>query len=289
MLYRDAMKITGKTSLAGIMGWPVAHSRSPLLHGFWIAETGVDGAYVPLPVRPENLAQALRALPVLGFRGCNLTIPHKEAALAVADHVEPLARRIGAVNTIIVGADGSLEARNTDAFGFRENLREAVPEWRAGEAAAVVLGAGGSARAIVAALADAGVREIRLVNRTRARAEALAEALEGPQTRITVHSWEAAATVLDGAGLLVNTTSLGMAGQPPLILDLAALPVAAAVIDIVYVPLETPLLAAARRRGNPVADGLGMLLHQGRPGFEAWFGRAVDVSPALRAAVMASL
>jgi shikimate dehydrogenase len=282
------MRITGKTRLAGIMGWPVAHSRSPLLHGFWLAETGVDGAYVPLPVRPEDLAPALRALPVLGFRGCNVTLPHKEAVLAIADRVEPLARRIGAANTIIVGDDGSLEARNTDAFGFRENLRDAVPDWRPEAGPAVVLGAGGAARAVVAALVDAGVGAIRLVNRTRARAEIVAGALATPATAITAHSWERLACLLDGAGLLVNTTSLGMAGQPPLVLDLAALPQSAAVADIVYVPLETPLLAAARRRGNRVADGLGMLLHQGRPGFEAWFGRAVSVSPGLRTAVVAS-
>jgi shikimate dehydrogenase len=283
------MKITGKTRLAGIMGWPVAHSRSPLLHGFWLDETGVDGVYVPLPVRPERLDEAMRALPALGFRGVNLTIPHKERALAVADRVEPLARRIGAANTIVVGEDGSLEARNTDAYGFRENLRDAVPDWDPNSGAAVVLGAGGSARAVVAALVDAGVAEIRLINRTRARAETLARGLAAPAAAITVHSWDEADGLLDGAGLLVNTTSLGMEGQPPLVLDLAALPRAAAVVDIVYVPLETPLLAAARRRGNRVADGLGMLLHQGRPGFEAWFGHSVRVSPELRAAVLASL
>jgi shikimate dehydrogenase len=283
------MTITGKARLAGIMGWPVAHSRSPLLHGFWLAQTGVDGAYVPLPVRPDQLEQALRALPVLGFRGCNLTIPHKERALAVVDRVEPLARRIGAANTIVVGDDGSLEARNTDAFGFRENLRDAVPGWNPTAGPAVVLGAGGSARAVVAALSDAGVAAIRLVNRTRSRAETLAAALATPVTAITVHSWEEAAAALDGAGLLVNTTSLGMTGQPPLALDLAMLPVAAAVVDIVYVPLATPLLEAARRRGNRVADGLGMLLHQGRPGFEAWFGQPVEVTAAQRAAVLASL
>src|SRR6266478_890277 len=266
------MKITGTTRLAGIMGWPVSHSRSPLLHGFWLGETGIDGAYVPLPVRPEYIAQALRALPVLGFRGCNLTIPHKQTALSVADRVEPSARRIGAVNTIIVAPDGSLEARNTDVYGFRENLRETVPDWQPTAGPAVILGAGGSARAVVAALTDAGVTEIRIVNRTLSRAEALASDLSTSTTRITVHSWDETGQIQRDAGLLVNTTSLGMTGEPPLQLDLSSLPPSAPVVDIVYVPLETGLLAAARQRGHPVVDGLGMLLQQGRPGFEAWFG-----------------
>jgi shikimate dehydrogenase len=283
------MRITGATRLAGIMGWPVAHSRSPALHGFWLERAGIDGAYVPLPVKPEDIDKALRALPLLGFRGCNLTIPHKEMALAVVDRVEPLGRRIGAVNTIVVMPDGSLEGRNTDAFGFRENLRQTAPGWDAGAAPAVVLGAGGSARAVVAALQDAGVRDIRLVNRTTARAEALARDLDSAATGITVHGWSDRERVLDGAGLLVNTTPLGMTGQPPLDIDLRALPSAAPVADLVYVPLETPLLAVARRRGNRGVDGLGMLLHQGRPGFEAWFGVPVEVTPELRAALIATL
>jgi shikimate dehydrogenase len=282
------MKITGSTRLAGIMGWPVAHSRSPLLHGFWLEKTGADGAYVPLPVRPENIEEALRALPILGFRGCNLTIPHKQAALAVVDKVEPLARRIGAVNTIIVATDGSLEARNTDAFGFVENLRDTVPDWHPSSGPAVILGAGGSARAVVAALTDAGVFEIRMINRTLSRAEGVARDLSTAATRITVHSWDEISRVQGDAGLLVNTTSLGMIGEPPLVLDLLLSP-AAPVVDIVYVPLETKLLAAARRRGHPVVDGLGMLLHQGRPGFEAWFGAPVQVTPELRAAIVATL
>jgi shikimate dehydrogenase len=283
------MKITGTTRLAGIMGWPVGHSRSPLLHGFWLEETGIDGAYLPLPVRPDDIEQALRSLPVLGFRGCNLTIPHKQAALGVADRVDPLARRIGAANTIVVAPDGSLEASNTDAYGFRENLRESVPDWDPAAGPAIILGAGGSARAVVAALADAGVGEIRLINRTRSRAEAVAGDLATAATRILVHSWDEANAVQDGAGLLVNTTSLGMAGEPALGLDLSPLPRSAPVVDIVYVPLETGLLASARRRGHPVVDGLGMLLHQGRPGFEAWFGAEVRVSRELRAAMLTTL
>jgi shikimate dehydrogenase len=282
------MKIVGTTRLAGIMGWPVAHSRSPLVHGFWLDETGTDGAYVPLPARPEHIEQALRALPILGFRGCNLTIPHKQTALHIADRVEPSARRIGAVNTIIVAPDGTLEASNTDMFGFSENLREGVPHWEPAAGPAVVLGAGGSARAVVAALTNAGVAEIRIVNRTLSRAEIVARDLETSATRITVHPWSEVSNVQRHAGLLVNTTSLGMSGEPPLVLDLL-LPPTAPVVDIVYVPLETDLLSAARRRGNPVVDGLGMLLHQARPGFEAWFGASVRVTPELRATIVATL
>ncbi len=283
------MRITGETRLAGIMGWPVAHSRSPLLHGFWLEETGIDGAYLPLPVRPEQIELALRALPVLGFRGCNLTIPHKQAALAVVDRIDPSARRIGAANTIIVASDGSLEARNTDAYGFRENLREKAPNWDPSSGPAVVLGAGGSARAVVAALSDAGVAEIRIVNRTRRRAEIVAGELSSSATRISVYRWAETAVALRGAGLLVNTTSLGMTGEPPLDLDLTPLASSVPVVDIVYVPLETGLLARARGLGHPVVDGLGMLLHQGRPGFEAWFGAAVRVSAELREALVNSL
>ncbi len=283
------MKITGAARLAGIMGWPVAHSRSPLLHGFWLDQSGIDGAYVPLPVRPGDIEQALRALPTLGFRGCNLTIPHKQAALGVVDRVDPLARRIGAVNTVVVAEDGSLEASNTDIYGFRENLREWAPSWDPSAGAAVVLGAGGSSRAVVAALVDAEVDEIRIVNRTLSRAETVAADLMTAATRITVCPWDRISTALEGAGLLVNTTSLGMTGEPPLDLELTPLQLSAPVVDIVYVPLETRLLAAARQRGHPVVDGLGMLLHQGRPGFEAWFGVKVEVTPALRAAIVKTL
>jgi len=283
------MRITGAARLAGIMGWPVAHSRSPLLHGFWLDETGVDGAYVPLPVRPADIERALRALPVLGFRGCNLTIPHKQTALLVADHIDPLASRIGAVNTIVVAADGTLEASNTDVYGFRESLRGGAPEWSPAAGPAVVLGAGGSSRAVIAALGDAGVSEVHIVNRTPCRAEKVANDLATSAMRISVHSWNAASDLLDGAGLLVNTTSLGMTGEPPLDLDLVRLQRSAPVVDIVYVPLETGLLARARRRGHPVVDGLGMLLHQARPGFEAWFGAEVRVTPELRAAIVKTL
>jgi shikimate dehydrogenase len=285
----DVVRITGTTRLAGIMGWPVSHSRSPLLHRYWIRQTGVDGAYLPLPVEPAHLEQALRALPILGFRGCNLTIPHKRAALSFVDYVEPTARRIGAVNTVVVQPDGGLEGRNTDAFGFRESLHGAIPDWDPTRGPAVVLGAGGAARAVVAALGETGVAEIRLVNRTYARAEEVARDLSTRKTAIKIYSWDQVNVAQCHAALLVNATSLGMTGEPPLVVGLSSLPPSAPVVDIVYTPLETNLLAAARQRGNPVVDGLGMLLHQGRPGFEAWFEVAVHVSRELRAAMLASL
>ncbi len=283
------MRITGRTRLAGIMGWPVGHSRSPQLHGFWLEQYGIDGAYLPLPVRPEHLPEALRALPILGFRGCNLTIPHKEKALLLVDRVDAEARRIGAVNTIIVTEEGKLEGRNTDSLGFRQNLLECAPEWDGRRAAAVVLGAGGASRAVVAALLDLGVPGVRLVNRSRERALALGRDLGGTEGAISVHAWEERSRLLAGAGLLVNTTNLGMEGEAPLELDLDRLPLSAPVADLVYAPLETALLAAAREKGHRVIDGLGTLLHQGRPGFEAWFGVAVSVTPAQRAAVAATL
>ncbi len=273
------MILSGKAKLAGVMGWPVSHSRSPRLHGYWLEQSGIDGAYLPLAVPPERIAEAIRALPALGFRGANVTVPHKEAALRAVDRVDPVARRIGAVNTIVVGEDGSLEGRNTDAYGFLANLRDGAPEWRPEAGPALVLGAGGAARAVVAALVDAGVPEIRLFNRTAAKAEALAADIGGP-IRIVDTSDVA------GTALLVNTTSLGMAGQPPLDLDLTGLPPAAIVTDIVYTPLITPLLALAQARGNPIVDGLGMLLHQAVPGFEAWFGHRPVVTPALRTFVL---
>lgn len=275
------IEIRGSTRLAAVMGWPVKHSRSPRLHSYWLSLYGIDGAYVPLSVEPKALATALRALPVLGFAGTNLTVPHKEAALAILDRVHPVAQRVGAANTIVVAADGTLEGRNTDAYGFLAALEQDAPGWNT-ERPTVVLGAGGAARAVLVALIDAGVKEIRVVNRTRARAEALASL----GAAIQAVDWAARTAALDGAGLVVNTTTLGMGGQPPLDLDLAPLPKDAVVNDIVYTPLETPLLAAARARGNTVVDGLGMLLHQARPAFQAFFGQDPAVTPALRAHVL---
>lgn len=277
------MILTGKARLAGVIGWPVGHSCSPRLHGYWLEKMGIDGAYLPLAVAPDDLADAVRALPKLGFRGANLTIPHKEAVIPLLDVIDPLAARIGAVNTLIINEDGTIEGRNTDAFGFLENVRRGAPDWQPHHGPALVIGAGGAARAVIAALTDAGVGEIRLVNRSRERAERLALDLGGP---IRVGDWDRRAEELEGAALLVNTTSLGMAGQSPLDLDLSALPVSAIVTDIVYVPLETPLLAAARLRGNLVVDGLGMLLWQAVPGFTVWFGHRPEVTDALRAFVL---
>ena len=272
--------------LAGVMGWPIMHSRSPKLHGYWLDHYGLAGAYVPLAIKAEGLEAALRALPALGFAGCNLTIPHKEAALRIVDEASPLARRIGAVNCIVVREDGSLEGRNYDAFGFTESLRERAPDLRFDAGPAAVIGAGGASRAILAGLMDEGAPEIRLINRSPARAQALAEEFGAP---VRALPWEARAQALEGAAILVNTTSQGMVGEAPLDLALDALPVGALVVDIVYAPLETPLLARARARGNRTVDGLGMLLHQGRPAFEAWFGVDPQVTPELRAMIEATL
>lgn len=277
------MTTTGRARLAGVMGWPIGHSLSPLLHNYWLAEYGIDGAYVPLPVAPEHFAQALRLLPLVGFRGVNITVPHKEAALQAVDKADDAARRIGAVNTVVVDDDGSLHGINTDALGFAAHLKASAPEFDATLGPAVVIGAGGAARAAAVALLDMGAPEIRIVNRTLARAEELARHLGG---HVRVVDWAGRGRTLADANLVVNTTTQGMTGQPPLALDLAALPAAAVVYDIVYAPAETPLLRMARARGNPVVDGLGMLLHQAVPGFAAWFGVTPVVTPALRAQVL---
>ncbi len=278
------------TIRAGVMGWPIAHSRSPALHGHWLERHGIDGSYVAIPVRPEDLAAALRELPDKEFAGVNLTVPHKEPALDIVDTVDGVAARIGAVNTVIVRADRTLFGTNTDSYGFIENLRGGVGRdlsaWTAHPAA--VLGAGGAARAVVVALCDAGVTELRIVNRTRTNAERLAELVSSCGARAVIVDWQDRAEALRGAGILVNTTTLGMQGAPPLDLVLDALPGEALVNDIVYAPLETTLLATARRRGNPVVDGLGMLLYQAQAGFEAWFGVRPEVDDDLRAAVLAA-
>ena len=273
--------LSGHARLAGVFGHPVTHSRSPRLHGFWLQRYGIDGAYIPLGVTPERFGAAVRSLVDLGFRGANVTIPHKLAAFEICDEVSPFARRAGAVNTLIF-RDGRIEGSNTDGFGFLESIREAASGWRADAGPAVLFGAGGAARAIAAALLDAGAPRVTLVNRTAAKAEALARDLGG---LIQV----ADRPPLDDAALLVNTTSLGMQGQPGLEVDLAPLAASAVVADIVYVPLETRLLAAARARGLVAVDGLGMLLHQARPGFEAWFGVAPQVGQALRDVVAADI
>ncbi len=272
--------------VAGLMGWPVSHSRSPDIHNHWIAQHGLRGSYVLLPVAPDNLAQALRALPILGISGCNLTIPHKVAAMALVDHVDPVARRIGAINTVVVQPDGSLAGRNTDAYGYLESLLAEAPDWRPESGPATVIGAGGAARAVIVALADKGVREIRVCNRSPDRALALARELGAPVVAVP---WAQRHDALAGVALLVNTTSQGMGDQPPLDLSLDLLPAQALVSDLVYVPLRTPLLLAAQARGNRTVGGLGMLLHQARPAFESWFGVMPQVTPLLRALVEQSL
>jgi shikimate dehydrogenase len=272
------------------MGWPVDHSLSPRLHGYWLKELGIDGSYIPLAIPPEDFEASLRDLPNQGFSGVNVTVPHKEAAFNAVDVLKPTARRIGAVNTIVVGADGSLTGSSTDGFGFMENLKTGVPEWSAANGPAAVIGAGGGARAIAAALLDAGTPELRLVNRTPSRAESLARDIGGDiGGDIRIIPWENRAAALEGACLLVNATTLGMAGSEALDLDLGSLPPDAVVTDIVYAPLETPLLETATRRGNRTVDGLGMLLHQARPGFAQWFGAEPDVTDALRAFVLEGL
>lgn len=283
------MILSAKARVAGVFGWPVEHSLSPRLHGFWLDRYGIDGTYIPLPVRPEHFAEALHMLPRLGFRGANVTVPHKEAAVAAVDHLTERARRVGAVNTITVEADGSLTGDNTDGFGFLENLRQGVADWKPHEGRVVVLGAGGAARGVVAALQDAGVPEVVVLNRTVERAERLAADLG--KGIVAAPLAEAAAWV-GQCRLLVNTTSLGMIGGgegslPPEVVS--ELDEEALVNDIVYSPLITPLLEAARRQGNRVVDGLGMLLHQARPGFEAWFGVAPEVDEDLRAFVLKAL
>jgi len=273
--------------MAGVMGWPVMHSRSPKIHNYWFAKYGLAGTYVPLAISPEGLRAALRALPALGFSGCNLTIPHKEAAFEAVDRVDPLARRIGAINCVVVAPDGSLDGRNTDGFGYIESIRgEGHPAWRADAGPIVVIGAGGGARAVLVSLADQGAKEIRLVNRSAARAQALVQEFGAP---IKAIAWDDRHAALDGAAMLVNTTSQGMAGQSPLDLSLDALPAAALVSDIIYIPRETPLLTAARQRGNRTVNGLGMLLHQARPAFHAWFGVMPEVTAELRAMIDATI
>lgn len=272
---------------AFVVGHPVAHSRSPLIHGHWLAEHGIDGAYERLAVAPDDFEAFFRRLPDSGFSGGNVTIPHKAAAFALADTLTERAKAIGAVNTLVVGADGRIAGDNTDAPGFVAHLDQSLgADWPARHGTALVLGAGGAARAIVVGLSERGLTRIRVANRTPGRAEAVAALAPGLAEAV---AWADLPRHLPKAGLLVNTTSLGMAGHPALDIDLDALPAHAAVADIVYVPLETPLLATARARGLAAVDGLGMLLHQAVPGFAAWFGPRPAVTAALREAVVADL
>jgi shikimate dehydrogenase len=271
--------------IAGLLGWPVAHSRSPVIHNHWLAHHGIAGRYVLFPVPPEKLEAAVRGIAALGLRGCNVTTPHKQAIFPLLDRVDDLARKIGAVNTVVVEEDGSLTGFNNDGNGFIQSLRDADPNWQPGSGPILVLGAGGAARAVVASLAAQGAKEIRVANRTLDKAHEIAAAV-GPAVKVL--RWDEREDALAGIALLANATSLGMAGKPPLDMPLAGLPQRALVGDLIYLPPETPLLEAARQRGNVTVNGLGLLLNQARPAFNAWFGVMPEITPTLLQAIAAT-
>ncbi|HEY3461522.1 MAG TPA: shikimate dehydrogenase [Casimicrobiaceae bacterium] len=271
--------------IAGLLGWPVAHSRSPVIHNHWLARYGIPGRYVLFGVPPERLEAAVRGIAVLGLRGCNVTTPHKQTIFPMLDHVDELARKIGAINTVVVGDDGALSGFNNDGNGFVQSVRDAAAGWRPDAGPITIVGAGGAARAIIASLQAQGAREVRVVNRTRSRADELQAWFGAPVVAV---SWEERSSALEGARLLVNATNQGMAGKPALDLALDALPKDAIVGDVIYVPPETPLLGMARARGHVTVNGLGMLLNQARPAFNAWFGVMPEITPELRAAIAAT-
>lgn len=271
--------------IAGLLGWPVAHSRSPVIHNHWLAHYGIPGRYVLFAVPPEKLEAAVRGMSALGLRGCNVTTPHKQAIFPLLDRVDDLARRIGAVNTVVVEKDGSLTGFNNDGNGFIQSLRDAKPGWRPDSGPILVLGAGGASRAVVASLAAQGATEIRLANRTLAKAQEIADAVGAT---VKVVPWEQREGALDGITMVANATSAGSVGKPALDLALDRMPKHAIAGDLIYVPPETPFLAAARARGNVTVNGLGLLLNQARPAFNAWFGVMPEVTPALRAAIAAT-
>jgi shikimate dehydrogenase len=271
--------------LAGVIGSPIAHSRSPALHGYWLRRYGIKGFYIPMDVAQIDLRDVLRSLPKAGFVGLNVTIPHKESVLSIADVVTDRAALIGAANTLIFRKDGRIQADNTDGAGFIANLRQHAPAWQPSVGPAVVLGAGGAARAVIAALIEVGVPEIRLANRTRPRAEALRSDFGA---KVVVQDWVQAANMIDGAATVINTTALGMTGKPDFRVPLDALSPNMLVTDLVYTPLKTQFLIEAEEKGCTVVDGLGMLLHQAVPGFERWFGQRPDVDYATRSAVLST-
>lgn len=277
--------ITGAAKLAGVMGWPIAQSKSPILHGYWLETHGIDGAYVPLPIAPENLEQSVAGLKAMGFAGWNITAPHKEPMAQLVDAVSADAQAIGAVNTVIRQEDGSYLGHNTDAFGFMENLRLGHPGFSAQDKTVLLLGAGGASRAVVYGLLEDGAAKILIANRSVEKADALVQDFGARCQAITL---DQASQSCAEAQLLINGTSLGMTGKGELPLAYDALPKDALVTDLVYAPLETKLLAWARGRGNPTVDGLGMLLHQARAGFEAWFGQPVTVTQELRETILAA-
>ncbi len=270
---------------AGVIGWPIKHSLSPHLHGWWLKHYGIEGSYEAIPVEPDKLPEFITSLVTNGFKGINVTVPHKQAVIPLLQELSPNAARIGAVNTIVVRDDGSLFGDNTDGYGFTTALEEAASNWQRNKPA-VVLGAGGAARAVIDSLYGAGVPVIHIVNRTRDNAAQLAQDLKVPAR---LHDWNTAGHLLSQAGLLVNTTLLGMSGQAPLDLSLDELAKEAVVYDLVYNPYETWLVKAARERGNVAFNGLGMLLHQAVPGFTYWFGQTPHVMPEQKALLEAML
>lgn len=272
-----------KIPLAGVIGCPIAHSKSPQLHRHWLKSLGIPGYYVPMHVEADDLEEILRSLPKAGFVGVNITVPHKESALEIADLVTDRATLIGAANTLIFRKDGKIHADNTDGYGFIQNLRQNAPDWHPEAGPAAILGAGGAARAVVASLLDVGVPEILISNRTRVRAEALQQEFG---RRLTVIDWVQAGNMMDDASTVVNTTSLGMIGSPPLRVPLDGLRKGTVVTDLVYAPLKTQFLIKAEKMGCITVDGLGMLLHQAVPAFERWFGTRPTVDSATRAAAL---
>jgi len=265
--------------LAGVIGAPIAHSKSPRLHGYWLERFGIPGFYVPMEVAQSDLAEVVRALPKAGFVGVNVTIPHKETVLQIADLVTDRAALIGAANTLIFRKDGKLHADNTDGYGFIGNMKQGALEWQPTRGPAAIIGAGGAARAVIAALLEVGAPEIRLSNRTRARAEALRAEFGA---KIVIYDWVQAGNMLNGSATVVNASSLGMVGKPELKVPLDALSSSAVVTDLVYTPLETAFLRRAAEIGCTTVDGLGMLLHQAVPAFERWFGKRPEIDDDLR-------
>ena len=283
---RSQMAPTTPFALAAVFGYPVMHSRSPLMHEAFMAQQGIRGAYVPLEIHPDRLEPALRSLSALNFAGCNLTIPLKQKALEIVDEVDEVAHAIGAISCVVVMADGRLFGTNNDWIGFRENLLSQWPDWTPEQGPAVVIGGGGGCRAVVYALIQMGYRDIRLCNRTESRAHTIAERYPD---HVRVIPWASRHDCLDTATLLVNTTNQGMVGEAPLDLALDQLPMSARVADIIYTPLDSPLIQAAAARGHATANGLGMLLHQARPAWQMWFGRDPEISTEIRAMMEAEI
>lgn len=272
-----------KIPLAGVIGSPIAHSRSPRLHKYWLRKYGLPGEYIPMDIASGDLEDCIRMLPKLGFVGLNVTIPHKEHVMTLVDLISDRAALIGSVNTLIFREDGKIHGDNTDGYGFLQNLKQGAPDWSPNGGPAAIIGAGGAARAVISSLLDGGVPEIRLTNRTRNRADALQREFG---QKVTVVDWLQAGNMFDGAHTIVNASSLGMVGKPEMRIPLDALSKDAVVTDLVYTPLDTPLLTYARSIGCRTVDGLGMLLHQAVPGFERWFGHRPEIDAGLREAVL---